>query len=67
MRNMMMMTELLVVMMTGTRMLTEMMLIVMIDAVDGDNTLYIFLTSVILSVYMLENIYELKANNGNDK
>ena len=63
----MMMTELLVVMMTGTRMLTEMMLLVMIDTVDGDNTVYIFLTSVILSLCMLENIYEQKANNGNDK
>lgn len=67
MRNMMMMAELLVVMMTGTRMLTEMMLLVMIDTVDGDNTVYIFLTSVILSLCMLENIYEQKANNGNDK
>jgi hypothetical protein len=63
----MMMAELLVVMMTGTRMLTEMMLLVMIDTVDGDNTVYIFLTSVILSLCMLENIYEQKANNGNDK
>lgn len=60
---MMMMTAILVVMTTRTiGMLMAMMLVVMIDIVDGNNTLHIILTSVILSLCKLENIYEQKTN-----
>jgi uncharacterized membrane protein len=60
---MMMMTTILVVMVTGTTgMLIAMMLEFMIDAVNGYNTLYIIVTSVILSLCKLENIYEQKTN-----
>jgi len=59
----MMMITVLIIMMTGaTGMLMAMMLVVMIDIADGDNTLYIILTSVILSLCKLENIYEQKTN-----
>jgi hypothetical protein len=64
---MMMMTAVLVLMMTITGMLTAIMLVVMIDTVDGGNTLYIILTSVILSLGKLENIYKQKTNYGSDK
>ena len=43
-------------------MLMAVMLLVMIDPVDGDNNIYIILTSVILSLCKLENIYEQKTN-----
>ena len=60
---MMIMTTILVVMMTRTTgMLMAVVLVVMIDIVDGDNTLYVILTSVILSLCKLENIYEQKTN-----
>jgi len=38
------------------------MLVVLIDSVDGDNNWYIILTSVILSLCKLENSYEQKTN-----
>jgi uncharacterized membrane protein len=60
-----MMVALLVVIMTGTtRMLMAVMLMVMIDNVDGDNNLYITLTSVFLLLCMIENICEQKTNKG---
>jgi hypothetical protein len=39
-----------------------MMLMAMIDNVDGDNNLYIILTSVFLLLCIIENIYEQKTN-----
>jgi hypothetical protein len=46
-------TAILVVMMAGTTgMLMAIMLVVMIDTVDGYNTLCIILTPVILSLYV---------------
>lgn len=45
-------------------MLMAVMLMVMIDNVDGDNNLYITLTSVFLLLCMIENICEQKTNKG---